>query len=100
MLLIEEGTCAVVENVSLQFKRKFWHGPEGMDDIRRVEGGAYVLGAGQGVHFMCRHQCSKGCSTVFCVVSSCWQLVKLVCQNADFSCAHQTAPGHGFPWLE
>eukprot|EP00983_Pelagomonas_calceolata_P005320 173063-Pelagomonas_calceolata.AAC.3 len=42
-----------------------------VDDIRRVEDGAYGLGAGQGVHFMCRHQCSKGCPTGFCVVSSC-----------------------------
>eukprot|EP00983_Pelagomonas_calceolata_P005846 193155-Pelagomonas_calceolata.AAC.3 len=44
--------------------------------------------------------CSEGCSTGFCVVSSCEQLVKLVCQNADLSCAQQTAAGHGFPWLE
>eukprot|EP00983_Pelagomonas_calceolata_P127200 1161379-Pelagomonas_calceolata.AAC.7 len=28
------------------------------------------------------------------------QLAKLVCQNADFSCAQQTAAGHGFFWLE
>eukprot|EP00983_Pelagomonas_calceolata_P013487 431436-Pelagomonas_calceolata.AAC.2 len=40
-------------------------------DIRLVEGGACGLGAGQGVHLMRRHQCSKGCSTGFCVVSSC-----------------------------
>eukprot|EP00983_Pelagomonas_calceolata_P112122 1159852-Pelagomonas_calceolata.AAC.11 len=42
----------------------------GMDDIRRVEGGACGLGAGQGVHIM------------------------------YFKGAQQTAAGHGFPWLE
>eukprot|EP00983_Pelagomonas_calceolata_P133377 1161960-Pelagomonas_calceolata.AAC.1 len=36
--------------------------------IRRVESGACGLGAGQGVHFMCWHQCSEGCPTGFCVV--------------------------------
>eukprot|EP00983_Pelagomonas_calceolata_P037983 1136625-Pelagomonas_calceolata.AAC.1 len=26
--------------------------------------------------------------------------IKLVCQNADFTCAQQLAAGHGFPWLK
>eukprot|EP00983_Pelagomonas_calceolata_P129973 1161649-Pelagomonas_calceolata.AAC.8 len=30
---MEEGTCAVVENVLLHFKRKIWHGPEGIADL-------------------------------------------------------------------
>eukprot|EP00983_Pelagomonas_calceolata_P061329 1146797-Pelagomonas_calceolata.AAC.1 len=46
-------------------------GSRGMDDIRRMKGGACGLGAGHGVHFMCRHNCgSKGCS--------CWAWLSLV----------------------
>eukprot|EP00983_Pelagomonas_calceolata_P064220 1148023-Pelagomonas_calceolata.AAC.1 len=42
----------------------------GMDYMKQVEGGACGLGAGQGVDLTCRHLCSEGCSTGFCLWSA------------------------------
>eukprot|EP00983_Pelagomonas_calceolata_P051450 1142409-Pelagomonas_calceolata.AAC.10 len=68
----KEYTSVFSHDVQRSGKEHYSRGASsgGMPDIRRAEGGACGLGAGQGVHFMCWHQCSEGCSTGFCLWSA------------------------------